>query len=32
MLKLNKDAVFDGMVSPLRENPKKRKTEPTRIR
>jgi hypothetical protein len=33
MLKLNKDAVFDGMVSLLlRENAKKRKTEPTRIR
>jgi hypothetical protein len=33
MLKLNKDAAFDGMVSLLRENAKKKaKTEPTRIR
>jgi hypothetical protein len=33
MLQLNKNAVFDGMVSlTLRENAKKGKTEPTRIR
>ncbi len=27
MLKLNKDAVFDGMVSLLRENAKKKKKQ-----